>query len=196
MGRGFPANTSGPPPANSSSWLGTATGLATGDRPGYCVTNVLSALPPTALRFIRSALSFPRIPRQSDSTRWSWGTGIRYATVNCSSAAQVSRAVRRGLPVRVPAGLATSLAGSSCWLFVLHCASCESSLTGVAHFVFDAVPGSTAAIQRLHGRRFSFLTTGFAGTSLGHVELCKERWRLSLSARSDTSELAFIKACL
>ena len=37
--------------------------------------------------------------------------------------------------------------------------------------------------QRLHGRRFSFLTTGVAGTSLGHVRLCKERralrpWRV------------------
>lgn len=30
--------------------------------------------------------------------------------------------------------------------------------------------------QRLHGRRFSFLATGLAGTSLGHVRLCKERF--------------------
>lgn len=32
--------------------------------------------------------------------------------------------------------------------------------------------------QRLHGRRFSFLTTGVAGTSLGHVKLLKSVRRL------------------
>lgn len=62
----------------------------------------------------------------------------------------------------------------------------DSYLTGATHFVFDALPvcmsgfarlhmEGEAAIQRLHGRRFSFLTTGLSGTSLGHVRLCKER---------------------
>lgn len=128
MGRGFPANTSGPPPAISSSWLGDAPGLAAGDRPGYYASNVLCDPPPTASRFVSSALSFPRISRQSESTRWSWGAGIHYETVNCSSAAQVGRAVRLGSPVRVPAGLSTSWADSSSRLI----AAASTGLPGVA----------------------------------------------------------------
>lgn len=62
----------------------------------------------------------------------------------------------------------------------------ESSLTGVSTFRVRCFAGlcvvsrthmwEYGSYQRLHGRRFSFLTTGVAGTSLGHVKLCKERW--------------------
>lgn len=50
---------------------------------------------------------------------------------------------------------------------------CESSLTGAAHFVFDALPVCVRSfaclhvearqLPELHGRRFSFLTTGLLG---------------------------------
>jgi hypothetical protein len=41
------------------------------------------------------------------------GLGVRYTTVNCSSGGLLSRAVRRGLPVRDPAGLSGASALSS-----------------------------------------------------------------------------------
>jgi hypothetical protein len=85
----------------------------------------------------------------------------------------LGRAVRRGLPVRVPAGLSDALAVSSSVVFSSPCAAPRfPHLAGVTHFLIDDLPaglhglacsreGSPAAVQRLRGRRFSFLTTGY-----------------------------------
>lgn len=161
--------------------------LATGR--GIASAVIARAQPPTALLSIRLALSFPITSLRSASTGRSWGQV--FATRLPTAALWPFEWGSSSWGAGPCSGWACYFKGwFLLWVFVLHHASvrvishrrrtfrvrCIASLCA-----WFRVPtwGDTAAIQRLHGRRFSFLTTGVAGTSLGHVWLCKERSSVS-----------------
>lgn len=125
------------------------------------------ALPPMALRAWLFGLELPCSRRLSRLRRHGLGDLCSLHDSQLQLGGPVGWAVRRGLPVRVPAGLATSLPGSSYGVWSSPRASPDSYLcpghtfrercsSQVACMVWRSRDvASPAAIQRLRGRRFS-----------------------------------------
>ena len=147
-----------------------------------------------------SALSFPVHGAYFGFSSVVIGLCIRYTTDNCSSLACWVGQLVVGCRSEFRLGCLLHFVFLLCVCSAPCAAPRFPHLSGITHFVLDDLPagcmvwrplnvGESGSFQRLHGRRFSFLTTGLAGTSRGHVRLCKERsgcpWHLCRVAGVD-----------
>ena len=144
---------------------------------------IARAQPPTALLSVRLALSFPITSRRSASAGWSWGqvfatrlptAALRpiewgQSVVGCRSVLRLGFLLHWLVP---PMGVCSPPRIGASHLSPAPHISCSMHCQFVC-VVSRACMWKHGSYQRLHGRRFSFLTTGLAGTSRGHVRVLK-----------------------